>query len=93
MSTLDSLQDILIKDYSLTREQLAPDAQLAALGVDSLGLIELMFKIEDCFGISIPDDKPPALITVNDLVIYVDHLVTPHFREQPHTDALVTPLA
>jgi acyl carrier protein len=93
MSTLELLQDILIKDYTLTRAQLAPDAQLAALGVDSLGLIELMFKIEDRFGITLPEEKPPALVTVSDLVAYIDQLLNPRAGEPPrHHDALVAPL-
>jgi len=78
MSTLEILQELLMKDYALTREQLAPDALLATLGVDSLGMIELMFQIEDRFSISLPDDKPPVMVTVSDLVAYVDALLAPH---------------
>jgi acyl carrier protein len=76
MSTLETLQDLLIKDHALTREQLAPDAELATLGVDSLGLIELMFQVEDRFGISLPDDKVPALVTVGDVAAYIDGLLS-----------------
>jgi acyl carrier protein len=77
MSTLETLQDLLIREYKLTREQLAPDAQLSALGVDSLGMLELMFQIEDRFGITLPDDNPTNLLTVNDVVVYIDKLVAP----------------
>jgi acyl carrier protein len=75
MSTLEALQDILVREFSLTREQLAPGAELTSLGVDSLDLLELMFKIEDRFGIAIRDDTPTNLLTVNDVVIYVDGLL------------------
>jgi acyl carrier protein len=78
MSTLEILQDLLMKEYRLTREQLAPDALLATVGVDSLGLIELMFQIEDRFGISLPEEKPPLMVTVSDLVAYIDQIVAPH---------------
>jgi acyl carrier protein len=91
MNTLESIQDILIKEYSLTREQLAPDAQLAALGVDSLGLIELMFLVEERLGITLPDDKGPALNTVGDLVTYIDHLLNPPAIEQQPGGSVVTP--
>jgi acyl carrier protein len=77
MNTLELIQDILIKEYSLTRAQLPPDAQLAAVGVDSLGLIELMFQVEDRLGITLPDDKTPTLATVGDLVSYMDQLMAP----------------
>ena len=75
MSTLDTLQDILIAEFDLTRERLAPEAHLAALGVDSLDLLELMFKIEDRYQLSIRDDVPTNLVTVQDLVSYIDGLL------------------
>jgi acyl carrier protein len=90
MGTLEIVQDILIKEYSLTRTQLAPDVQLVSLGVDSLGLIELMFQVEDRFGITLPEDKPPTLVTVSDLVSYIDGLVDPRAIESDHAAAPVT---
>ncbi|MFJ9406873.1 acyl carrier protein [Streptomyces sp. NPDC101393] len=36
---------------------LTPDTDLRALGVDSMQAIELLFAIEDTFGISLPDDE------------------------------------
>ena len=33
-----------------------PDTDLRKLGVDSMQAIELLFAIEDTFGISLPDD-------------------------------------
>ena len=78
MSTLEKLQDILVKDYQVARERLAPDAMLSTLGVDSLGLLELMFKIEDCFHVKIPGDTPTNLTTVHDVVGYIDGLIAHH---------------
>jgi acyl carrier protein len=75
MSTLETLQDILVREFNLTREQLAPTAELNALGVDSLDLLELMFKIEDRFGVTIRDDTPSNLLTVADVVVYIDGLL------------------
>jgi acyl carrier protein len=75
MSTLEALQDILVREFKLTREQLAPAAELNALGVDSLDLLELMFKIEDHFGVKIRDDTPSNLLTVSDVVAYIDGLL------------------
>jgi acyl carrier protein len=91
MNTLESIQDILIKEYSLTRAQLAPDAQLAALGVDSLGLIELMFLVEERLGVTLPDDKAPTLNTVGDLVTYIDHLQNPMAMEREPDASVITP--
>jgi acyl carrier protein len=75
MSTLEALQEILIEEFSLTRVQLTPDAELTGLGIDSLEVIDLMFKIEDRFGLQIKDDVPTTLVTLNDVVLYVDGLL------------------
>jgi acyl carrier protein len=75
MSTLETLQDILVKEFGLTRERVAPETELTALGVDSLDLLELMFKIEDAYHLTIRDDAPPDLVTVGDVVRYVDGLL------------------
>jgi acyl carrier protein len=36
---------------------LAPDAPLRSLGLDSMQAIELLFDIEDKYGVVLPDDK------------------------------------
>ncbi len=88
MNTLETLQDVLMKDYSLAREQVAREAELAQLGIDSLGLVELMFRIEDSFAIQIPGDNPTDLRTVADVVDYVDSLVSRQ-RNRPERGARV----
>ena len=74
MSTLTTLQDILIRDYRLTRAQLVPEADLGTLGIDSLDMLELFFKIEERFGIKIWNEAPSTLGTVQDVVAYIDEL-------------------
>lgn len=74
-TTLDRLRVLLVKDYKLDPDLLTPDARLEALGIDSLGVAELMFNIEDEFEVAIPGD-PVALATVGDVVRYIDGLVT-----------------
>jgi acyl carrier protein len=75
MSTLETLQDILIEEFDLTRDRITPEAGLAALGVDSLDLLELMFKIEDRYKLAIREDVPTNLATVMDVVRYIDSLL------------------
>lgn len=75
MSTLDTLTDILVRDYGVAREQVTSDATLATLRIDSLSLLELMFKIEDRYGVKITEDPPTDLVTVNDIVGYIDGLI------------------
>lgn len=78
MSTLQILQDILIRDYTLTREQIVPEAVLNSLGLDSLSVLELMFKIEDRFLLKITGDTPTDLVTISDVARYIDGLLAAH---------------
>lgn len=75
MTTLETLQDILNEEFGLKREQLTPDAELATLGVDSLDLLDLIFKIEDRYRLTIRDDVPINLVTVQDVVEFIDGLL------------------
>jgi acyl carrier protein len=75
MNTLDTLADILTRDYCIDREQIGPEATLKTLGLDSLSLLELMFKIEDRYKVKITGDTPTDLVTVSDVVRYIDSLL------------------
>jgi acyl carrier protein len=74
MDTLDTLADILARDYCIDRERIAPEATLQTLGLDSLSVLELMFKIEDRYHVKITGDTPTDLLTVRDVVRYIDGL-------------------
>lgn len=75
MSTLQTLQDILVKDYQVSRDKLTPDAVLTTVGLDSLSVLELMFKIEDHFHVKIVEDTPTDLVNVADVVNFIDRLL------------------
>jgi len=42
------------------------------LGLNSLDAIELMFKIEEEFDLSIPDEDMQRLVTVGDVIAYIE---------------------
>ena len=72
--TIERLRSILVKDYKLAPEALTPDAPLEALGLDSLGVAELLFNVEDEFKIRLPPEPVP-LATLGDVVHFIDALV------------------
>jgi len=74
-NTFDRLALILAKDYKLSADRLALDAPLEGLGIDSLGTVELLWHVEDEFKIKLPPE-PVELLTVGDVVRYIDGLVT-----------------
>jgi acyl carrier protein len=73
-TTLERLSAILMEENKLPPDRLTLDAPLENLGIDSLGTVELLWNIEDAFGIKLPPD-PVDLGTLGDVVRYVDELV------------------
>jgi acyl carrier protein len=83
MSTLDIIQDILIAKFAVDRAMLTPEATLDRLGIDSLAVLELLFDIEDRFGLKIKEDTPDSLKTIQDVVLYIDSLLAKRQTQEP----------
>lgn len=54
MTTDTQIIAIIAEQAMLEPEDISPDASLADLGIDSLGLVECIFAIEERFDISVP---------------------------------------
>ena len=50
---------VIAAEASIDPAIIAPDTSVADLGISSLDLIELIFKIEERFGVEIPSDGGP----------------------------------
>jgi acyl carrier protein len=88
MTTIDELQRILREGFDIRPEALARDTRLQDLGVDSLRTIEILFEVEDVFGIRIPsvqDEPAQSLQTVGDVVDLIDRLVAQKASSQGAT--------
>jgi len=53
-SIADRIMDLIADKAMLDRGQVSPEASLADLGLDSLLVVELIFAIEEAFGIEVP---------------------------------------
>ena len=73
-TTFETLSAILVKDYQIAPAALTPDASLEALGIDSLGVAELLFAVEDAFAIRLPPE-PVNLATLGEVVAFIDALI------------------
>ena len=74
MNTLQTIQRMMVEQFELKAEDLTPEAQLEALGLDSLSVIEFMFNIEDEFHIKLPDERV-EIKTIKDIADIVERLV------------------
>jgi acyl carrier protein len=67
----ETIKRIIIQQIG--NEKILPDSKLKDdLGIDSLDAIEIIMYVEDEFGIEIPDEEAEHMITVGDIVAYVE---------------------
>ncbi len=64
-----ALAEHLKRDVSKVQPQ---DDLKKDLGLDSLAMIELLFKIEETFDLEIPNDDLSQITTVGDVIAYVE---------------------
>ncbi|WP_283743012.1 phosphopantetheine-binding protein [Sideroxydans sp. CL21] len=74
MSSLQTIQNMMVKQFDLKPEDLTPEATLESLGLDSLSVIEFTFNLEDELKITMPEERV-ELKTLQDVVSLVDKLV------------------
>ena len=65
---MTKVQDILIDQLHINREQITPEARIIAdLQADSLDMVEIAMKAEEEFNLTLPDDEAEKIVTVDDL--------------------------
>jgi acyl carrier protein len=65
---MTKVQDILMQQLGITREQITPEARIMAdLQADSLDIVEIAMKAEEEFGLTLPDEEAAEIVTVDDL--------------------------
>ncbi len=70
------MQDKIIKLISeatkIEESKITPNTSFVDdLNLDSLDIVELMMKMEDEFGVEIPEDEAEGLKTVKDITAYI----------------------
>jgi acyl carrier protein len=74
MSSLATIQRMMVEQFDLKLENLTPEATLESLGLDSLSVIEFMFNLEDEFKIKLPDERV-EIKTLQDVIDLVDRII------------------
>jgi acyl carrier protein len=75
MSQIDEILDIVAQKALIDRSKLSPQAKLADLNVSSLDMVEVMFALEDKFGIALPfnaNTNSNEFQTVGDVIALVE---------------------
>ena len=82
-STFERVRAIVIAAFPVSRHEVTSQASLESLGIDSLGVAELLLSVEDKFKLSLPPE-PASLKTVADVVDYVNALLASQVLEPAH---------
>src|SRR5690348_12410061 len=85
MTTLERLEKILEERYHVAPDRITLDAPIDALGLDSLGMTELLFFIEEEFEITLPYE-PVSMRTVGDAVRYIDDVLANRSPAAPRAE-------
>ena len=67
------VKDIIVEQLGVKEDQVTVDAKfIEDLGADSLDIVELIMALEEEFGYEIPDDEAEKLLTVGDVIKYIE---------------------
>ena len=72
---LEKVQAMLADALGVSADTITPDARIIEdLGADSLDVVELLSRLEDEYGITIPEDDVENLKTVGDIVTELEKI-------------------
>jgi acyl carrier protein len=70
------IDNFLLERTEISPEKLAdPTLKMVDLGVDSLGIVEMLFEVEDQYGIHVEDVMRFQSMTLNEVVAYMEEII------------------
>ena len=70
----DKVVEIIVQQLGIDPDIVCENSKIMDdLGADSLDVVEMLMSMEEKFGISVPDEDIEELITVSDVVAYVEN--------------------
>ena len=71
----EQVKEILARQLRVSPDRVTMDAQIKRdLGADSVDILQLLMRLEDDYGIVIPDQELAKFETVGDVVDFLDSL-------------------
>ena len=75
MAVFEDVRDVVVERLSVSPDQVKLDSKIIEdLGADSLDVVELVMALEEKFGIEIPDSESEKLVSIKDVVDYIENL-------------------
>ncbi len=70
------IDDFLLAQGAISPEKLAnPHLKMSELGLDSLGVVEVLFEVEDRYGIHVDDVAQFQNMTLNEVAAHMEKIV------------------
>ena len=75
MAIFDDVRDVVVEQLSVAPEAVKLESKIIEdLGADSLDVVELVMALEEKFEVEIPDSEAEKLISISDVVSYIEKL-------------------
>ena len=69
----ERVKDLVVEQLGVSADQVTPQASfIDDLGADSLDTVELVMAFEEEFGIDIPDEDAEKMVSVSDVIKYLE---------------------
>ena len=69
----DRIREIVVEQLGVKPELITPEAKfIEDLGADSLDTVELVMALEEEFGNEIPDESAEKLVSVGDVIRFIE---------------------
>lgn len=81
---IDQIKNYLVTTAGVDPQKFEdPELKVADLQLDSLGLIEMLFEVEDQYGFQIPDPMVFLPMSFTEMVSAIETMVQAHTQAQP----------
>lgn len=75
MAVFEDVRDVVVDQLSVSADVVKLESKIIEdLGADSLDVVELVMALEEKFGIEIPDSEAEKLLSIQDVVTFVENL-------------------
>lgn len=73
MALIDDIKEVVVEQLNVSLEEIKEDSKfIEDLGADSLDVVELVMALEEKFEIEIPDEDAEKILTIGDVVAYLE---------------------
>ena len=75
MAVFEDVRDVVVEQLSVDQQAVKLESKIIEdLGADSLDVVELVMALEEKFEVEIPDSEAEKLVSIQDVVNYIEKL-------------------